>query len=270
MPFVPTTWLPPHPSTPPSLTACCIQQLALTYFYTLAMPSARTPETFDVVVIGAGLSGLAAAHRILANVPPDGVSVLVLEARDRIGGRVNPIRLQDETENSKGMVDLGARYANYRFLRRLELTEVHVSFIHGIYGNPMKALATKLDVQTTIPGMFATPIVKPAGKVLPQEQAATLIGSLWNTFFQEMPAQSRECSKKVPNSRTTLADEMFAHGSPMYTGLNSEEKKMVTSMARAAQTWTGAPFDYVSFLYWLFNQDLGGYSKCGVSAQRLY
>jgi monoamine oxidase len=77
------------------------------------MPSARTPETFDVVVIGAGLSGLAAAHHILANVPPDGVSVLVLEARDRIGGRVNPVRLQEETKDSKGMVDLGARCANY-------------------------------------------------------------------------------------------------------------------------------------------------------------
>ena len=227
------------------------------------MPSARTPEFFDVVVIGAGLSGLAAAHHILANVPPDGVSVLVLEARDRIGGRVNPVRLQDETITSKGMVDLGARYANYRSLRCLELTNVRSSFIHGIYGNPMKALATKLDVRTTIPGMFASPIIKPAGKVLPQGQAATLIGSLWNTFFDEMPAQSRECSKKVPSSRTTLADEMFAPGSPMYTGLNNEEKRMVTSMARAAQTWTGAPFDFVSFKYWLFNQDLGGYSKCG-------
>lgn len=227
------------------------------------MPSARTPEFFDVVVIGAGLSGLAAAHHILANVPPDGVSVLVLEARDRIGGRVNPVRLQDETITSKGMVDLGARYANYRFLRRLEFTNVRSSFIHGIYGNPMKALATKLDVRTTIPGMSASPIIKPAGKALPQGQAATLIGSLWNIFFDEMPAQSRECSKKVPSSRTTLADEMFAHDSPMYTGLNNEEKRMVTSMARAAQTWTGAPFDYVSFKYWLFNQDLGGYSKCG-------
>jgi len=227
------------------------------------MPSARTPETFDVVVIGAGMSGLAAAYHILANVPPDGVSVLILEARDRIGGRVNPVRLQEETNNSKGMVDLGARCANYRFLRRLGLTNMRSSFIHGIYGNPMKALATKLDVRTTITGMFATPIVKPASKALPQEQTATLIGSLWNTFFQEMPAQSRECSKKVPSSRTTLADKMFAHGSPMYTGLNNEEKEMVTSMARAAQTWTGAPFDYVSFKYWLFNQDLGGYSKCG-------
>ena len=111
--------------------------------------------------------------------------------------------------------------------------------------------------------MFASPIVKPTGKALPQEQAATLYGSMWNTLFDEMLAQSRESSKKVPNSGTTLADEMFAHNSPMYTGLNIEEKKMVTSMTRATQTWTGAPFDYVSFKYWLFNQDLGGYSKCG-------
>ena len=127
----------------------------------------------------------------------------------------------------------------------------------------MKALTTKLGIRTVIPGMSASPIVKPAGKVLSQDQAATLTGSLWNTFFQDMPAQSRESPKSVPNSKATLADEMFAHGSPMYIGLNHEEKKMVTSMGRAAQTWTGAPFDHVSFKYWLFNQDLGGYSKCG-------
>lgn len=225
------------------------------------MPSARTPETFDVVVIGAGMSGLAAAHHILANVPPDGVSVLVLEARDRIGGRVNPVRFQDETINCKGMVDLGARYADSTTSGNL--TNMRSSYIHGIYGNPIKALATKLGVRTTIPGMFERLIVKPTGNVLPQEQAATLFGSMWNTLFDEMAARSRECPKKVPNSRTTVADEMFAHNSPMYTGLNKEEKKMVTSMTQATQTWTGAPFDYVSFKYWLFNQDLGGYSKCG-------
>jgi NAD(P)-binding Rossmann-like domain len=228
------------------------------------MPSARTPETFDVVVIGAGLSGLAAAHHILANVPPDGVSILILEARDRIGGRVNPVRLQQETKDSKGMVDLGARCADLpaRTTRR-RLTVVYSSFIHGIYGNPIKALATKLDLRTTIPALFASPVVNPGGRVLPQEQGATLVGSLWNTFFQEMPAQSREDPKTVPDSRTTLADKMFAQVSPMYIGLNNEEKEMVTSMARAAQTWTGAPFDHVSFKYWLFNQDLGEYSKCG-------
>jgi monoamine oxidase len=72
-----------------------------------------------VIVIGAGMAGLAAAQRLVER----GVSdVIVLEARDRIGGRIDS-RVVD------GMTfDLGA------------------SWIHGLTGNPMSSLARSLDL----------------------------------------------------------------------------------------------------------------------------
>lgn len=44
----------------------------------------KTPEKFDLVVIGAGLSGLHAASLLSES----GLRVLILEARDRVGGRI--------------------------------------------------------------------------------------------------------------------------------------------------------------------------------------
>lgn len=49
-----------------------------------ATSSGKLPKKVDVVVVGGGLSGLIAARKLVAK----GKSVLVLEARDRVGGRV--------------------------------------------------------------------------------------------------------------------------------------------------------------------------------------
>jgi monoamine oxidase len=46
------------------------------------------PAEVDVAVIGAGAAGIGAARRLVA---AGGVSVLVLEARDRVGGRIHTI-----------------------------------------------------------------------------------------------------------------------------------------------------------------------------------
>src|SRR5215213_1420427 len=65
-------------------------------------PSLVAPPTSDVevVVIGAGAAGIAAARRLLAA----GLSVVVLEARDRVGGRAVTVALKGHP------VDLGAHW----------------------------------------------------------------------------------------------------------------------------------------------------------------
>lgn len=83
------------------------------------------PPAAEVLVIGAGIAGLAAARRL----HDDGVRVTVLEARDRVGGRVHSLR------NGRGdAFDLGA------------------SWIHGIKGNPIATLARDLDIPTVTSG----------------------------------------------------------------------------------------------------------------------
>lgn len=93
----------------------------------------------DVVIVGAGLSGLQAA-RSLANA---GITTVLLEARSRIGGKTFSV----VHENNVGVADLGAEWLNdtthplvYRLARELDLqlSEVKVqgdAVLHGLDGN---------------------------------------------------------------------------------------------------------------------------------------
>ncbi|KAK6003476.1 hypothetical protein QM012_009247 [Aureobasidium pullulans] len=63
-----------------------------------------TSEEADVVIIGAGLAGLTAARDLIKS----GLSCIILEARDRVGGKTWSQQLPD----GKGTVDLGAAWIN--------------------------------------------------------------------------------------------------------------------------------------------------------------
>lgn len=72
------------------------------------------PESVDVVVIGAGLSGLTAAQGLLAG----GKTVQVLEARDRVGGKV----LNKQLQNG-GITEVGAEFVGPTQIRVLRMIE---------------------------------------------------------------------------------------------------------------------------------------------------
>lgn len=59
---------------------------------------------FDVIVVGAGLSGLQAA----LSAQQAGLSVVVVEARDRVGGKTWSVPLA----SGRGYADLGAAWVN--------------------------------------------------------------------------------------------------------------------------------------------------------------
>ncbi len=83
-------------------------------------PSGSTVPKKRIVVIGAGLAGLAAARKLQGN----GHDVVVVEARDRVGGRV-----WTSAKWADAPLDLGA------------------SWIHGTQGNPITELADQINAQ---------------------------------------------------------------------------------------------------------------------------
>lgn len=50
------------------------------------MMSSNDQDTYDVIVIGAGIAGLTTAYTLKKKA--DSLKILILEARDRVGGKI--------------------------------------------------------------------------------------------------------------------------------------------------------------------------------------
>ncbi|KAH8261335.1 hypothetical protein KR044_007421 [Drosophila immigrans] len=104
----------------------------------LPIPSKKLGK---VIVIGAGISGLAVGQQL----QQFGMDVIVLEARDRVGGRIATFR-----KNSY-IADLGAMV------------------VTGVYGNPMTILSKQIGMDL-VPIQQTCPLYGPDGKPVPKEK----------------------------------------------------------------------------------------------------
>ncbi len=129
-----------------------------------------------VVVIGAGAAGLAAAR----DLSETGHDVTVVEARDRIGGRVHTRTL------GGAPVDLGA------------------SWIHGVEGNPLTELAATADIDW-YPSDFDSVVVRGAGgEPISDEELGAAERRL--TSFLGEAEQGRSLGEVLETAQGSLTD----------------------------------------------------------------
>jgi len=147
-------------------------------------------KIYDVIVIGAGMSGIAAADKL----DSQGMDVLILEARDRIGGRIWTM-YWDEAEKP---IDLGA------------------SWIHGTTNNPMTKIANDNGFELLETDLTSRVILGSNGEWLTDEQVDA-VDILYRNFQNYQWDLAKTTSKDIP---IKTAEENFIK----MKNLSEEEK----------------------------------------------
>jgi polyamine oxidase len=133
------------------------------------------------IVVGAGIAGASAAHALSES----GVEVVVLEARDRVGGRIH-------ADTSWGVpVEMGA------------------AWIHGTTGNPVTRLA-RADGLRLVPTDYADSLARDTltGRVSPQGEAVQDRVAAWTTRIEDSDGPESESVAQALRARGWRPDRL--------------------------------------------------------------
>lgn len=108
-------------------------------------------STFDVIVVGAGYAGLTACRDLCTS----GFKVLLLEARDRIGGRTYTVDIGGH------LYEMGGTWVHwnqphvYREMSRYRMTSLSTSHIensagHNYHSTVFQGKTTRMDPETAV------------------------------------------------------------------------------------------------------------------------
>ena len=175
------------------------------------------------LVIGAGISGLAAARELKSH----GVQVTVIEARNRIGGRV-------WTDRSLGVpVDMGA------------------SWISGVEENPITALAKEFDIKTIVDNEKWVLYDHP-GK------------QLSNGAVAKIRAQQEALGEEVEKLAEDLDADVSLHAAVRRVlqgeQLDADERRYVDLFIAGLESDTGGEAEKLSMVYGLDDDGFDGES----------
>ena len=185
------------------------------------VPAGVSGPVERVVVVGAGIAGLTAAKALAHG----GVECVVLEARDRIGGRLHTVDLAGSP------VDLGG------------------SWIHMPGGNPMRAFADLVGV----PCHAADPVPEIVGfdcgegRRLPATEAEAVLG----LYTEAFPAAAGQLAAELgPDASAADGIEAFVAGA----GLAPDPARRARQMLYAAVEAESADLAERQSLRWMWNE----------------
>jgi monoamine oxidase len=174
-----------------------------------------------VVVIGAGIAGLTVANALTRG----GIECVVVEARDRIGGRLHTVDLAGSP------VDLGG------------------SWIHTPVGNPMRAFADQAGVRCR----SANPLPELAGFDCGEGRrlSAAEVGESLSLQLEDFPqARGRLLAELGPDASAAAGIEAFVAGS----GLAPGPARRARQALRALVEGESADLAERQSLRWMWNE----------------
>ncbi len=145
----------------------------------------RSGVAGPVLIVGAGIAGVGAARALVDG----GVEVIVIEARDRLGGRIH-------TDTSLGVpIDLGA------------------SWIHGVDDNPVAELAASLDIEWSVTDLDAYVTFDSSGAPI-DTQVNIAVGAAAVRALEEATdrAEQLDADVDVASMVDVVLDEMVDDG----------------------------------------------------------